>query len=339
MPQDRCRQRIPSRHLIAGLAAVSMLAAGAAPALAVDPTPAAPYERVINEAIESAIDDLVPQMRRLAAFASALRPDIPASGLRGRESRRDRFSAYRHSDRPLGRRDRAGVGRLSSLRFVAVAGSATEVDPVRHRRDEPDRRRQAALRTRRKAQSRRCCKPRDVSRRPHADRHQDEPYRRAVQRAIPSAGRGHYSSRHRCNTLKTVLKLSGAGSFHAGWARCGMTRRSSAVRPGAAARNSIPNACSTSTTNPVWAETAAAADAAPCVHRQRYFATSVCSGGRVRTGAPTLGSGGCSTAFAVALSPAAIVSFPAPATSNAACEFPHYAHLFASCHGLWDLSD
>ena len=40
-----------------------------------------------------------------------------------------------------------------------------------------------------------------------------------------------------------------------------------------------------------------------------------------RTGAPTLGSGGCSTAFAVALNPAAIVTFPAPATSNVACEF------------------
>jgi len=40
-----------------------------------------------------------------------------------------------------------------------------------------------------------------------------------------------------------------------------------------------------------------------------------------RTGAPTLGSGGCSTAFAVALSPAAMVTFPAPAASNVACEF------------------
>ena len=39
-----------------------------------------------------------------------------------------------------------------------------------------------------------------------------------------------------------------------------------------------------------------------------------------RTGAPTLGSGGCSTAFAVARNPATIISFPAPATSNAACE-------------------
>ena len=41
-----------------------------------------------------------------------------------------------------------------------------------------------------------------------------------------------------------------------------------------------------------------------------------------RTGAPTLGSGGCSTAFAVALNPAAMITFPAPATSNVACGFP-----------------
>ena len=39
-----------------------------------------------------------------------------------------------------------------------------------------------------------------------------------------------------------------------------------------------------------------------------------------RTGAPILGSGGCSTAFAVALSPAAIITFPAPAASNVACD-------------------
>jgi hypothetical protein len=38
-----------------------------------------------------------------------------------------------------------------------------------------------------------------------------------------------------------------------------------------------------------------------------------------KTGAPTLGSGGCSTAFAVALSPATMVTFPAPAESNVAC--------------------
>lgn len=38
-----------------------------------------------------------------------------------------------------------------------------------------------------------------------------------------------------------------------------------------------------------------------------------------RTGARALGSGGDSTAFAVARNPAAIVTFPAPASSNAAC--------------------
>ena len=54
----------------------------------------------------------------------------------------------------------------------------------------------------------------------------------------------------------------------------------------------------------------------------------VSSAGRVyhipvgsRTGAPLLGSGGCSNAFAVALRPAAIITFPAPAASNVACEF------------------
>ena len=41
-----------------------------------------------------------------------------------------------------------------------------------------------------------------------------------------------------------------------------------------------------------------------------------------RTGARTVGSGGFPTAFAVDLSPAAIVTFPAPATSNAAGRFP-----------------
>jgi hypothetical protein len=40
-----------------------------------------------------------------------------------------------------------------------------------------------------------------------------------------------------------------------------------------------------------------------------------------RTGAPILGSGGCSIAFAVARSPAAIITFPAPAASNVACDF------------------
>ncbi|HET9645348.1 MAG TPA: hypothetical protein VFP68_18790, partial [Burkholderiaceae bacterium] len=41
-----------------------------------------------------------------------------------------------------------------------------------------------------------------------------------------------------------------------------------------------------------------------------------------RTGAPTLGSGGFSIAFAMVLSPAAIVTFPAPASSNATGGFP-----------------
>jgi hypothetical protein len=40
------------------------------------------------------------------------------------------------------------------------------------------------------------------------------------------------------------------------------------------------------------------------------------------TGAPTLGSGGASSAFAPALSPAPVITFPAPATSNPACRFP-----------------
>ncbi len=52
-----------------------------------------------------------------------------------------------------------------------------------------------------------------------------------------------------------------------------------------------------------------------------------------RTGAPTLGAGGCSTAFAVALSPAAIITFPAPATSNVACGFP--ALRSPVCFGPW----
>src|ERR1035438_3141882 len=52
-----------------------------------------------------------------------------------------------------------------------------------------------------------------------------------------------------------------------------------------------------------------------------------------RTGAPTLGSGGCSTAFAVALHSGAIITFPAPATSNVACGFP--ALRSPVCFGLW----
>src|ERR1035441_4433540 len=41
-----------------------------------------------------------------------------------------------------------------------------------------------------------------------------------------------------------------------------------------------------------------------------------------RAGARPLGAGGNSIAFALDRSPAAIVTFPAPATSNAACGFP-----------------
>jgi hypothetical protein len=41
-----------------------------------------------------------------------------------------------------------------------------------------------------------------------------------------------------------------------------------------------------------------------------------------RAGAHTLGSGGNSIAFAMDRSPATMVTFPAPATSNAACGFP-----------------
>ena len=40
------------------------------------------------------------------------------------------------------------------------------------------------------------------------------------------------------------------------------------------------------------------------------------------TGAPILGSGGCSIAFALGLSPAPMTTFPTPASSNAACGFP-----------------
>ncbi len=41
-----------------------------------------------------------------------------------------------------------------------------------------------------------------------------------------------------------------------------------------------------------------------------------------RAGAPTVGSGGHSTAFAMGLSPAPVVTFPTPATSNPACRLP-----------------
>ena len=41
-----------------------------------------------------------------------------------------------------------------------------------------------------------------------------------------------------------------------------------------------------------------------------------------RAGARTVGAGGNSVAFAMDRSPATMVTFPAPATSNAACGFP-----------------
>src|ERR1035441_9573006 len=40
-----------------------------------------------------------------------------------------------------------------------------------------------------------------------------------------------------------------------------------------------------------------------------------------RTGAPTLGSGGRSIPDRMALNPAAMITFPAPAASNVACDF------------------
>jgi len=48
-----------------------------------------------------------------------------------------------------------------------------------------------------------------------------------------------------------------------------------------------------------------------------------------RTGARTVGPGGFSLAFAVGLNPVAMVTFPAPATSNAAGGFP--ALRFPAC--------
>ena len=54
-----------------------------------------------------------------------------------------------------------------------------------------------------------------------------------------------------------------------------------------------------------------------------------------RTGAPTLGSGGSSVAFATGLSPAPIATFPVPAHQTGRADFPHPAfgrdHAFA--HG------
>ncbi len=41
-----------------------------------------------------------------------------------------------------------------------------------------------------------------------------------------------------------------------------------------------------------------------------------------RTGAHTLDSGGLSITFVMGLNPATIITFPAPASSNAACGFP-----------------
>ena len=56
--------------------------------------------------------------------------------------------------------------------------------------------------------------------------------------------------------------------------------------------------------------------AAPC-----SVSTSRSSVGS-RAGAPSVGSGGHSTAFAMGLSPAPVVTFPTPATSNPACRLP-----------------
>ncbi len=60
---------------------------------------------------------------------------------------------------------------------------------------------------------------------------------------------------------------------------------------------------------------------AACRVGQRNLTTSRPQVGS-RAGARTLGSGGISTAFAMALSPATMVTFPVPATSNPACGFP-----------------
>ena len=50
--------------------------------------------------------------------------------------------------------------------------------------------------------------------------------------------------------------------------------------------------------------------------------SALCRAVGSRTGAPTVGSGGSSKAFALGLSPAPLVTFPAPATSNPAYGFP-----------------
>ena len=53
-------------------------------------------------------------------------------------------------------------------------------------------------------------------------------------------------------------------------------------------------------------------------HDPKNFPSPVGSG----IGAPTVGSGGSSKAFAVGLSPAPLVTFPTPASSNPAYGFP-----------------
>ena len=48
-------------------------------------------------------------------------------------------------------------------------------------------------------------------------------------------------------------------------------------------------------------------------------------------GALTLGSGGCSVAFAPVLSPAPMASFPVPRSSNRTCGFPASGFRTRSC--------
>ncbi len=62
--------------------------------------------------------------------------------------------------------------------------------------------------------------------------------------------------------------------------------------------------------------------------------------GRVGAGAPMVGSGGCSVAFAPGLSPAPVTAFPDPRSSNRTCGFPASGFRTRSClrarkaHGL-----
>ena len=51
-----------------------------------------------------------------------------------------------------------------------------------------------------------------------------------------------------------------------------------------------------------------------------------------RTGAPSLGFGVLSATFVAVLNPTPLVTFPAPAASNAACEFPalRFPNIFSS---------